>query len=94
MSSSEVSEEKGSSAYESGGGAKDDRNSIALILRNADKQDVILMALGTFGAIGDGISTNCFLIFVIDLFNSLGYGKKPQDHHGYFMPEIEKVTHI
>lgn len=71
-----------------------ERNSLSLILRNADWQDVVLMALGTLGAIGDGVSTNCLLIFVTHLFNSLGYGKTAhlKDHGNYFMDEIEKVS--
>lgn len=67
------------------------RNSLSLILRNADRQDVLLMVLGTLGAIGDGASTNCLTIFVTDLFNTLGNGKTPQDR-GNFMGEIQKCS--
>lgn len=67
-----------------------ERNSIAIIFRYADWVDVWLMFLGTIGAIGDGMSTNCLLVYVSHLFNTLGYGKTPQNH-GNFMAEIEKV---
>ncbi|KAK4734259.1 hypothetical protein R3W88_008520 [Solanum pinnatisectum] len=49
------------------------------------------MFLGTIGAIGDGISTNCLLVYVSQLFNSLGYGKTQQNNHN-FMEQIEKCS--
>ncbi|KAI3443719.1 hypothetical protein Pfo_000384 [Paulownia fortunei] len=67
------------------------RSSLTVIFRYADWLDILLMLLGTFGAVGDGMSTNCLLIYVSRLFNSLGYGKSPQNH-GNFMDEIEKCS--
>nr|XP_033515322.1 putative ABC transporter B family member 8 isoform X2 [Nicotiana tomentosiformis] len=49
------------------------------------------MCLGTIGAIGDGLSTNCLLVYVSHLFNSLGYGKTQQNDE-IFMEEIEKCS--
>ncbi|XP_020084858.1 putative ABC transporter B family member 8 isoform X2 [Ananas comosus] len=60
------------------------------VFRFADRVDVLLMFLGTIGAVGDGCSTNCLLLFASNLMNSLGYGKAHQDEHLYFMHEIEK----
>lgn len=71
--------------------AKKDRNSVAIIFRYADGTDILLMCLGTIGAIGDGLSTNCLLVYVSHLFNSLGYGKTQQNNE-IFMEEIEKVS--
>ncbi|KAA8523169.1 hypothetical protein F0562_009592 [Nyssa sinensis] len=65
--------------------------SIAIIFRCADWVDILLMLLGTLGAIGDGMSTNCLLVYVSRLFNSLGYGKTLQ-HHGNFMDEVAKCS--
>ena len=64
--------------------------SIVVIFRYADWVDLVLMFLGTVGAIGDGMSTNCLLVFVSRLMNSLGYGNT-QKNHGNFMDEVEKV---
>lgn len=64
-------------------------NNMAIILRYADGTDFLLMILGTIGAIGDGMSTNCLLVFASRIMNSLGYGKT-QNHHN-FMDEVEKV---
>ncbi|XP_015170865.1 putative ABC transporter B family member 8 [Solanum tuberosum] len=67
------------------------KNSIGIIFRYADGKDILLMFLGTIGAIGDGISTNCLLVYVSQLFNSLGYGKTQQINHN-FMEQIEKCS--
>ncbi|XP_060181634.1 putative ABC transporter B family member 8 [Lycium barbarum] len=67
------------------------RKSIAIICRYADGKDILLMCLGTIGAIGDGVSTNCLLVYVSHLFNSLGYGKTQQNNEN-FMEEIEKCS--
>ncbi|KAI3443715.1 hypothetical protein Pfo_000380 [Paulownia fortunei] len=67
------------------------RSSLTVIFRYADRRDILLMLLGTFGAIGDGMSTNCLLVYVSQLFNSLGYGKSPLNHWN-FMDEIEKCS--
>lgn len=55
-----------------------------------DWVDVVLMLLGTIGAIGDGCSINCLLLFASNVMNSLGYGKA-QDNHPDFMHNVEKV---
>ncbi|XP_052183316.1 putative ABC transporter B family member 8 [Diospyros lotus] len=65
--------------------------SMAIIFRCADWVDILLMLLGTVGAIGDGMSTNCLLMYVSRLFNSLGYGKT-QQNHGNFMDKVEKCS--
>lgn len=70
--------------------ARNGKNSVVLIFRYSDWQDLLLMFLGTLGAIGDGLSTNCLLLYVSHLFNSLGYGKTQQNHWN-FMAEVEKV---
>lgn len=69
------------------------RSSLTLILRYADWLDILLMVLGTFGAVGDGMSTNCLLVYVSRLFNSLGYGNSLHNPTN-FMNEIEKVYYI
>lgn len=61
--------------------------SVAVIFRYADWVDVLLMFLGTIGAIGDGMSTNCLLVFASSLMNSLGNGQIQQN----FMHNVEKV---
>ncbi|KAJ4842833.1 ATP-binding cassette, sub-B (MDR TAP), member 8 [Turnera subulata] len=68
-----------------------ERNSIAIIFRYADWVDILLMFLGTIGAIGDGMSTNCLLVFASSLMNSLGYGNT-QQNHGNFMAEVQKCS--
>lgn len=65
-------------------------SSIAIIVRYADWVDILLMVLGTVGAIGDGMSTNCLLLFASRLMNSLGYGQTKL-YHGNFMDQVEKV---
>ncbi|XP_051132201.1 putative ABC transporter B family member 8 [Andrographis paniculata] len=70
---------------------KSNNGSLPVIFRYADGLDILLMLLGTIGAIGDGMSTNCLLVYVSRLFNSLGYGKSPQDH-GEFIKEIEQCS--
>lgn len=65
--------------------------SIRGMFRFADRVDVVLMALGTLGAIGDGCSTNLLLIFASDVMNALGYGRGAQGGGVDFMHEVEKV---
>jgi ATP-binding cassette subfamily B (MDR/TAP) protein 1 len=71
--------------------------SIRGMFRFADRVDVLLMALGTLGAIGDGCSTNLLLIFASDVMNALGYGGAQQAGGGggaksaQFMHEVEKI---
>jgi hypothetical protein len=57
----------------------------------ADPVDVILMILGTIGAIGDGCSTNCLLIFASEVMNFLG-NANATGNNAHFMKEIEKVS--
>ncbi|XP_008242496.1 PREDICTED: putative ABC transporter B family member 8 [Prunus mume] len=70
------------------------RNSVVKIFRYADWVDVVLMVLGTVGAVGDGMSTNCLLVFVSRLMNNLGYGQSQQNNnHGInWMDEVEKCS--
>ncbi|KAF2285193.1 hypothetical protein GH714_038996 [Hevea brasiliensis] len=52
---------------------------------------MLLILLGTIGAIGDGLSTNCLLVFASRLMNSLGHGKT-QQNQGNFLSEVEKCS--
>ncbi|EEC71408.1 hypothetical protein OsI_03576 [Oryza sativa Indica Group] len=83
-----------SAAATTGGGGE--RRSLRGMFKFADRVDVLLMALGTLGAIGDGCSTNLLLIFASDVMNSLGYARAGA-HGGAaaatgvdFMREVEK----
>ena len=73
-----------------GGGGGRRPMSIRGMFRFADRVDVVLMALGTLGAIGDGCSTNLLLIFASDVMNALGYGRGGAGGVD-FMREVEKV---
>ncbi|KAK4754989.1 hypothetical protein SAY87_008746 [Trapa incisa] len=68
--------------------------SVAIIFRYADWIDVLLMVLGTVGAIGDGMSTNVLLLFASRIMNSLGYGGggTGQSSGSTFMAEVEKCS--
>jgi ATP-binding cassette subfamily B (MDR/TAP) protein 1 len=82
-----------SSAPASTGGSE--RRSIRGLFKFADRVDVLLMVLGTLGAIGDGCSTNLLLIFASDVMNSLGRGHAQQQGRAGsvdFMHDIEKVS--
>ncbi|KAB2618458.1 ABC transporter B family member 8 [Pyrus ussuriensis x Pyrus communis] len=69
------------------------KNSVVKIFRYGDWVDVVLMVLGTVGAIGDGMSTNCLLLFVSRLMNNLGYGQtQPKNHGNNWMDEVEKCS--
>lgn len=46
--------------------------SVSVLFGCADSTDVMLMVLGTVGAVGDGASLPTLLLFVSHLFNSLG----------------------
>ncbi|XAR67054.1 Xenobiotic-transporting ATPase [Bertholletia excelsa] len=70
---------------------KKERKSVAVIFRCADWVDLLLMSMGSIGAIADGMSTNCLLLFVSHLFNVLGYGKTHKNGVN-FMGEIEKCS--
>ncbi|XP_031249243.1 putative ABC transporter B family member 8 [Pistacia vera] len=84
-SSSEMSEpEKGEMRR------KESKNSIAIILRYANWTDILLMMLGTVGAIVDGMSTNCLLVFANRIMNSLGYGNTQNRYS--FMDEVGKCS--
>ena len=72
-----------------------ERRSIRGLFKFADRVDVLLMVLGTLGAIGDGCSTNLLLIFASDVMNSLGHGHAQQQSSAmsaHFMHDIEKVS--
>lgn len=72
--------------------ARDEENnpSLTVIFKYADGVDYLLMLLGTLGALGDGMSTNCILVFASRLMNSLGYGQS-QLGNTNFMREVAKV---
>lgn len=72
--------------------AKNSTSNLATVLRYADWVDVLLMILGTIGALADGMSTNILLVFASHIMNSLGYGQtQTQQNRGHFMDEVEKV---
>ncbi|KAG6526620.1 putative ABC transporter B family member 8 [Zingiber officinale] len=54
----------------------------------ADWADVALMAAGTLGAVGDGCSINCLLLFASAVMNSLGTGDA--QNHADFMQDVKK----
>lgn len=66
---------------------------LIVIFRYADWVDVVLMVLGSIGAIGDGMSTNCLLVFASRIMNSLGYGQNKSQEVN-FMEQVEKVPHL
>ncbi|EXB59762.1 Putative ABC transporter B family member 8 [Morus notabilis] len=73
--------------------AKNGTSNLATVLRYADWVDVVLMILGTIGALGDGMSTNILLVFASHIMNSLGYGQtQTQQNRGHFMDEVEKCS--
>ncbi|CAA3015039.1 ABC transporter B family member 8 [Olea europaea subsp. europaea] len=67
------------------------RTSFFIIFRYADWLDILLVLMGTFGAIGDGVLPNCLLIYVSKLFNSLGNSNSKQNQ-GNFMNGVEKCS--
>ncbi|TVU14508.1 hypothetical protein EJB05_37982, partial [Eragrostis curvula] len=58
----------------------------------ADRADVLLMALGTLGAVADGCTNNLLLVFLSDLVNSLGglHGGAAATTSAQFMHDVEK----
>lgn len=68
-------------------------SNIYVIFRFADWIDIVLMVLGTVGAIGDGMSTNVSLVFASKIMNNLGYGQH-NIHSPTFKYEIDKVSHL
>lgn len=67
-----------------------EKKSITVIFRYADWIDVLLMLLGSFGAIGDGMAINWFLVSSSQIMNTLGYGKRAENQET-FMNEVEKT---
>ncbi|XP_022882478.1 putative ABC transporter B family member 8 [Olea europaea var. sylvestris] len=67
------------------------RTSFFIIFRYADWLDILLVLMGTFGAIGDGVLPNCLLIYVSKLFNSLGNSNSKQNQEN-FMNGVEKCS--
>ncbi|CAA6666049.1 unnamed protein product [Spirodela intermedia] len=63
--------------------------SLSALFRFADRVDFSLMLLGTLGAIGDGCSTNCLLLFASSVMDSLGFGEA-QGNQNNFMHEVDK----
>lgn len=66
--------------------------SIGIIFRYADSIDVLLMVMGTIGAIGDGMSTNILLVFASRIMNSVGYGQTQHNQSANFMIQVQKVS--
>ncbi|XP_022732420.1 putative ABC transporter B family member 8 isoform X2 [Durio zibethinus] len=67
------------------------KQNMGIIFRYADWVDVVLMVLGTIGAIGDGMSTYWLIVFAGRLMNSMGYGNTPQNNNN-FMEDVEKCS--
>ncbi|KAL2929699.1 putative ABC transporter B family member 8 [Bienertia sinuspersici] len=64
-----------------------------IIFRYADWMDYLLMISGAIGAIGDGMSTNCLLVFASRIMDSLGFGQNNhQNNARTFMTEVEKCS--
>lgn len=59
---------------------------VSVLFGCADSTDYMLMALGTVGAIGDGMALPALLLFVSHLFNSLG------DPSGALMHKVDQVS--
>ncbi|KAH7281440.1 hypothetical protein KP509_36G047800 [Ceratopteris richardii] len=60
------------------------------MLKYADKNDVLLIILGTLGAIGDGVSTPAFMIIMSGLINTFGRGINGSP--SAFMDQISKYS--
>ncbi|XP_021741433.1 putative ABC transporter B family member 8 [Chenopodium quinoa] len=68
-------------------------NGTIIIFRYADWIDYLLMISGAIGAIGDGMSTNCLLVFASRLMNSLGFGQNQENNNAKtFMSDVEKCS--
>ncbi|KAF9623240.1 hypothetical protein IFM89_000729 [Coptis chinensis] len=63
-------------------------SSIRLIFMHADPIDILFMALGLFGSIGDGILTPVMLLVTSKIMNNLGMG--PGDDPAQFLRTISK----
>ncbi|CAD5324610.1 unnamed protein product [Arabidopsis thaliana] len=70
--------------------SKSSRNT-HVIFRFADWIDIVLMVLGSVGAIGDGMSTNVSLVFVSRIMNTLGYSQHNPSSTN-FKEEIQKCS--
>ncbi|KAJ1285188.1 hypothetical protein BS78_03G261100 [Paspalum vaginatum] len=77
-----------------GTGGADRTMSIRGMFQFADRVDVLLMALGTLGAIGDGCSTNLLLIFASDVMNALGYGGAQARQQGGGGAQSAQFMHV
>lgn len=71
---------------------KKEGGSISIILRYGDWIDVVLMLMGSLGAIGDGMSTNVLLLFASRIMNSLG--NRNNNNSDTSMSEVEKVVFL
>ncbi|XP_004513041.1 putative ABC transporter B family member 8 [Cicer arietinum] len=69
---------------------KKEGGSISIILRYGDWIDVVLMLMGSLGAIGDGMSTNVLLLFASRIMNSLG--NRNNNNSDTSMSEVEKCS--
>ncbi|KAL4320282.1 hypothetical protein GQ457_18G001080 [Hibiscus cannabinus] len=65
---------------------------IGVCFRYADWIDVILMVLGTLGAIGDGISLIFTIAVLGRIMNNIGKGSSQQNGHDNFMEDVEKCA--
>ncbi|KAH6555644.1 hypothetical protein KP509_36G048300 [Ceratopteris richardii] len=66
------------------------RSFLVHMLQYADKYDVLLMILGTLGAIGDGISTPGLMVIMSGLINTFGRGTSGDP--SAFMDQISKYA--
>ncbi|KAL4318551.1 hypothetical protein GQ457_18G001090 [Hibiscus cannabinus] len=65
---------------------------IGVCFRYADCIDVILMVLGTLGAIGDGMSLLFTITVLRRIMNNIGKGSSQRDGHDNFMEDVEKCV--
>lgn len=62
--------------------------SISTIFKHADGIDLLLMAMGFLGAVGDGLCTPVMLLIMSRLMNNLGHGPSGLP---YFLQNINHV---
>ncbi|KNA05195.1 hypothetical protein SOVF_192610 [Spinacia oleracea] len=65
---------------------------ITTIFYYADWIDYLLMISGAIGAICDGMSINCLLVFASSLMNSLGFGQNQHNNADTFMSNVQKCS--
>ncbi|KAK8660590.1 hypothetical protein V6N13_051512 [Hibiscus sabdariffa] len=65
---------------------------IGVCFRYADCIDVILMVLGTLGAIGDGMSLLFTITVLRRIMNNIGKVSSQRDGHDNFMEDVEKCV--